>query len=192
MSNTIVYHGIKLSENAKIYNLEVEELEQDPNPIRVGRIWFDLQTKHFKYTTLDDNNNITIQVFCALTDIPSSILDANSIKFAGNINNQYVNLSVNSNVESSLNVIIQHLNNLYSKLLTFNHIEYFVTNSTIQINNITLSKSIFNKDYLTVIINGLEQSSNSFLILSNNKTLQFIENLPLDSIIKVINTEIIL
>ncbi len=192
MSNTIVYHGIKLSENAKIYNLEVEELEQDPNPIRVGRIWFDLQTKHFKYTTLDDNNNITIQVFCALTDIPSSILDANSIKFAGNINNQYVNLPVNSNVESSLNVIIQHLNNLYSKLLTFNHIEYFVTNSTIQINNITLSKSIFNKDYLTVIINGLEQSSNSFLILSNNKTLQFIENLPLDSIIKVINTEIIL
>lgn len=190
MSNAIVYHGITVAENSKIYNLEVEQLEHDPNPIRIGRIWFDLQTKHFKYTTLDDSNHVIIRTFSALTDIPSYVLDANNIQYVGNSGNQFVNLPVNNNLEIALNIIVQHLNNIYSKLNT-SSVEYFLTNSINYINTLVLTKAIYDKKNLTVIINGLEQNLSCFTILSDNKTIQFIENLPLDSIIKTINIEIL-
>lgn len=185
--NTKIYHGIKLADNAKLYNLEVEEFDVDPNPVRIGRIWFNKPNKHFKYTTLDDNDNLIIRTFCTLEDIPAVVLDANNINYAGSINNQYVNLPLNSPLEDTLNSLITHINKIYNKLLNSNAIEYFYTNNTTPIRVLTLCNGVTNKENLIVLINGLEQNSSAYNLLTTN-SIEFVADLPLDSVIKIINT----
>jgi hypothetical protein len=185
-----IHHGIKLADNSEIYNLEIEKLINDPNPIRIGRIWYNRIDKLFKYTTLDENNNIVIETFASLESISSTILDAHNITYNPlSSSNQYFNIPENTSVDNAINLITTQINNLYSKILTSRFIEYFYITS--RIDNITLTKEIYNKNNLVIIINGLEQSESSYSI-NNNKTIHFTDLLPPNSVIKFINLEILL
>jgi hypothetical protein len=186
-----IHHGIKLADNSEIYNLEIEKLINDPNPIRIGRIWYNRIEKLFKYTTLDENNNIVIETFASLESISSTILESHNITYNPlSSSNQYFNIPENTTVDNAINLITTQINNLYSKILTSRFIEYFYITS--QIDNITLTKEIHNKNNLVIIINGLEQSESSYSITTNNKTIHFTDLLPPNSVIKIINLEILL
>jgi hypothetical protein len=186
-----IHHGIKLADNSEIYNLEIEKLINDPNPIRIGRIWYNRIDKLFKYTTLDENNNIVIEAFASLESISSTILESHNITYNPlSSSNQYFNIPENTTVDTAINLITTQINNLYSKILTSRFIEYFYITS--QIDNITLTKEIHNKNNLVIIINGLEQSESSYSITTNNKTIHFTDLLPPNSVIKIINLEILL
>lgn len=185
-----IYHGVRLADNSQLYNLEIEKFFTDPNPIRIGRIWYNLYEKHFKYTSLDKDNNIIIKTFLDFESIPDIIIESHNVNCPNtNLSNPYFNLPNTNTLDENLNLLVNEINKLYTLLINNKTIEYFYT--TLQINTITLTKSIYTKINLIILINGLEQYEDSYNIV-NNKTILFTESLPPNSVIKVVNTEILL
>lgn len=186
-----IYHGVELANNSKIKNLEVEELITDPNPIRIGRIWYNTTSKQFKYTSLDNTNSIIIKAFVSFEDlihyIKNSQIDSQNVVLANSAtaNNLVFSIPNNSNINVSIDLIAEEI----SKIKTFlnNSVsiyEFYVTNNTnlISINNLNPNK-------LIILINGLEQPLNCYTINLNGIT--FSENLLPDSYIKIINFNLI-
>jgi len=173
MSNNYkIYHGIKLSDNSKIYNLEIEELDIDPNPIRIGRIWYNKTEKKYKHSTLDKHNNIINKSFDDVSFISN---------YTSTPSDSFIlpkGISVNEAIDlltSQINILINKLNNL---ILT----EYFYTTDS-PINFIDMEIPLV-KYKLSISINGLEQPNTCFNV--ENKRIIFNGNLPNNSLIKVI------
>jgi hypothetical protein len=185
MANYIVYHGVKLAENSKVYNLEVEDILSDPSPIRIGRIWYNRTDRHFKYTSLDDNNGIIIKTFACLEDISPAILEAHNINYPGYSSTTFT-IPPNSNLETSLNLIIDEIVNIKQSLQNNFFLEEFYVTEPVVGNNILLSKDIINRNRLIILINGLEQPLLSVTIQPDNKTLHFTEDLNIGDYIKVV------
>jgi len=173
MSNNYkIHHGIKLSDNSKIYNLEIEELDEDPNPIRLGRIWYNKPEKNYKHTTLDKDNNVIIKSFQDISFISNTIPSTSDsfILPAGISVNEAIDL-----LTAQINLLINKINNL---ILT----EYFYT-TDIPTNSIDMEIPLV-KYKLSISINGLEQSNTCFNV--DNNRIIFNDELPNKSLIKVI------
>lgn len=175
------HHGIRLAEGSQVYNLEIENLTHDPSPIRVSRIWYSIPDDKFKYSAFDPSSNgtkVKTFTFASLEDIPSQIIIENS-----NPNNIYFNMPLNTYYHEAIALLTDEINNLYAKLSKVMTSQYYYTTEITSF--IKLDFSVFNKNNLTIIINGLEECESSYDI-KNGTTLTFTSPIPSDSIVKII------
>lgn len=157
----IIHHGVlQLARNSFISNCEIEALYADPDIHRIGRIWFNIPEKVFKYSGLDSNNNLIICIFGSNSELTSFIsslsssLGSNLIGFQGNQNN--LNFIVPSDtLTNTLNVIIDEISSVKSGV-NVNH--NVIIDEFVIVDNIILNNSIF-KNYAISL-----STTNSFIL----------------------------
>lgn len=194
----IIYHGIKLAENSFVVNCEIESLDQDPTVTRAGRIWFNTSERLFKYSGLDVDGTITIRTFSSmsgLTEYINALSSTEAGKGASLIGYEGVNTTglviPPSSIKSALDILIQEINNLKIRIDSFiPSIDEFISDST-GIVSFNLSKKVISKNKLTVLVNGLEQGTDDYILTHPSPTETSI-NLQVYSgdKVKVINFEI--
>lgn len=188
---SIVHHGIlELAQNSFIANCEIEALEIDPTPVQIGRIWFNIEEKIFKYSGLDEANNIIIQTFSNNVEVNNFITNLQSsfgaslIGYSGN--NINPNFQVDANdLKSTIDILIDEISVIKSALLGELRIiteEFIVENE--YTNQFILSKDILDSNKILVSINGMVQSSTAYTINSN--MIDFIIPLATNDIIKIV------
>lgn len=67
------FHGISLANNSTADNFHFERSANDPVVIKPGRVWFNETQKAFKFSSLDTNGDITINVFSDASSLLASI-----------------------------------------------------------------------------------------------------------------------
>lgn len=77
MSNFPIFHGITLADNSFIENLNVEVLTADPVPVGPGRIWFNSDSKVFKFSSLNGSGGVIVRTF---QDAESAQIALSSLK----------------------------------------------------------------------------------------------------------------
>jgi hypothetical protein len=194
----IIYHGIKLAENSSIVNCEIESLSADPFPTRIGRVWYNTTDKVFKYSGLDQSNQIIIKSFDDFGGLTTFIQDlvstdpgkgANIIGYEGNINT-FLTIPPGT-IKDSLDVITTELGILKNSLNNLVVVDQFVITQDGP-NTVTLSKVANDKNKLMVLINGLEQGETDYQLTTNNNQSQISFDLIYNNDkVKVVNFEIL-
>jgi hypothetical protein len=72
------FHGIELAQNSYVENLTLESLATDPTPLGAGRLWYNTTDKLFKFSSLDDNDNVVIFSAATLDDLSTEVSTLNS------------------------------------------------------------------------------------------------------------------
>jgi hypothetical protein len=121
--NYIIHHGIELAEKSCIVNCEIESLAQDPEVIRVGRIWYNLTENKIKYSKLDDDDNVIVQTFGEDIEFTHEILSTQDY-ILYTVSNQII-----SGTESVyVNGLLQRLGQSYDYTFLNNNIVFTSSN----------------------------------------------------------------
>ena len=172
-----IYHGIKLADNSKIYNVEIEELEKDPNPVRVGRIWYNKSEKLYKHTTYNAANEVIIKSFTDITFINTVTPSPTD----------FFTIPDGTGTNEAISLLVAEVNKLYSKLNNLVLAEEFYTLDGLvdSLDLVTIPSFVpaISKYKFVIYINGLEQSKDCFEIISNK--IKFKQSLPAKALIKV-------
>lgn len=67
------FHGIALANNSTADNFHFERLAADPVVVSAGRVWFNTAQKLFKFSGLDTEGNVTVNVFSSGSDMTATI-----------------------------------------------------------------------------------------------------------------------
>lgn len=182
-----VFNNLKISNEEALKNLFIENLANDPNPVQIGRIWYNTTEDNYKYSTIDLlTNDVIIKHFPTIADIEQYILnlEINSssivLENSGNNNNVLFNLPTGSTIEESINLIAAEITNIKTFLNSrlINVSEFYFTSPY---NTITLNHAV---RILVLLINGLEQPESCYTIF--NRSITFQESLPIGSFVKII------
>jgi len=186
------FNKYKISNEYALKNLFIDHVEIDPNPVQVGRIWFNTNEKNYKFSTLDlETNELIIRHFPTLADIHEIVLEyqldnSNRIilRNSGNDNDILFNLPTDSTIEESINLIAAQITKIKQFLNTglTSISEFYFTGPS---NTITLQYDIYPL-HLLILINGLEQPIQCYNI-SSDRTITFDEDVPIDSLVKIIS-----
>lgn len=194
----IIYHGIKLAENSSIVNCEIESLSVDPVPVRIGRVWYNTTDKVFKYSGLDDENQVIIKSFddfAGLNEFISNLISSGPGKGASMIGyegiiNTFLSIPPGS-IKDTLDILTTELGILKNSLNNLVVVDQFIITQDGP-NTVTLSKAANDKNKLLVLINGLEQGENDYSLttINNQSTLSF-DLIYNGDKVKVVNFEIL-
>jgi len=196
----ILFNGIELSAGTSIINCHIENLDQDPPIIEsAGRIWYNSSEKNFKYSTLDSSDNYTIQVFPDFSELATFINSLASTSSGEGSNlvgyEGIVTTSVTippTTIKNAVDILAQEIDIIKNNqgINGLISVDEFIIQEDGE-SQLQLSKISTSKNSLTVLINGLIQYDDDYILETvNNISTISLSNLFIDDKIRVINFEL--